>query len=313
MKRLYSAVVFLIMLVACNAKAPNPENQPKQTTTSVPQKTKKLQPKSVKSNALNAQVERLLAEFLPLKDKLTNEELILKVARHFIGIPYVAHTLDRNPNEQLVVNLKEMDCTTYLENVIAIVFCVKNSQSTYQDFTNMLQKIRYQGGILAYENRLHYYQWWVTDNEKMGFLTEISAPNPPFTATQRLKINYMSENFMAYDMLKNNPERIAKVKKKEDATNGKIVNYIPKSEIKNTQLLRQIIHDGDIIALVTNKRNLDTTHLGIAVWHKDGLHLLNASSLQKNKGAVVEPTETLYDYLKTRPYNIGIRVARLKL
>ena len=52
----------------------------------------------------------------------------------------------------------------------------------------------------------------------MGFVREIDTPNPPFTAVQTLKINYMSQNARLYDMLKNNPERVAELKKLEDAT-----------------------------------------------------------------------------------------------
>lgn len=258
-------------------------------------------------------IERLLADLLPLRSKLSKGDMILKVARHFIGIPYVAHTLDRNSEETLVVNTREMDCTTYLENVIAVLLCVDRNQSRFSDFTRMLQSIRYRQGHLSYENRLHYYQWWVTDNQQMGFVKEIETPNPPFTATQRLKINYMSENYKSYDMLRNHPKRVAALKKIEDQTNGTVVRYIPKSQLTNTALLRKVVRNGDIIAITTNKRNLDTTHLGFAVWHSDGVHLLNASSLKKNGRQVVEPKETLYQYLMQRQQNPGIRVARLIL
>ena len=72
-----------------------------------------------------------------------------------------------------------------------------------------------------------------------------------------------------------------------------------------------MVHDGDIIGLVTNKAGLDASHLGIAVWHDDGLYLLNASSLKKNGHQVVEPKETLFAYLAARAHNTGIRVLRI--
>ncbi len=120
----------------------------------------------------------------------------------------------------------------------------------------------------------------------------------------------MSLNAKAYDMLKDNPERVEEIKALEDKTNGTQVKYIPIGQLRSP-LLRNIIHDGDIIAIVTNKRELDTTHLGFAVWHKDGLHLMNASSLRRNGNQVVEPSETFYDYMLSRASNIGIRVARI--
>ena len=123
----------------------------------------------------------------------------------------------------------------------------------------------------------------------------------------------MSENPNAYDMLRNRPQRVATLKKLEDQTNGTIVPYIPKKQLTNTELLRKVVRNGDIIAITTNKLNLDTTHLGFAVWHRDGLHLINASSLKKNGRQVVEPKETIYQYLLQRPQNPGIRVSRLIL
>ena len=113
-------------------------------------------------------------------------------------------------------------------------------------------------------------------------------------------------------MLKNNPERVAELKKLEDATNGTKLRYIPKSLLNNSKLLREVVRDGDILAIVTNKRELDTTHLGFAVWHKDGLHLMNASNLRKNGNKVVDPVETLYNYMMARPANLGIRVVRIQ-
>lgn len=89
----------------------------------------------------------------------------------------------------------------------------------------------------------------------------------------------------------------------------KSCRYIPKTEIKNTKLLRAVIHDGDIIAIVTNKKGLDTSHLGIAVWHADGLHMLNASQIRKK---VVEEPMTLRQYMDRHPTQLGIRIVRVK-
>ena len=114
-------------------------------------------------------------------------------------------------------------------------------------------------------------------------------------------------------MLRNNPERVAALKKIEDQTNGTKVQYIPKSQLNNTELLRKVVRNGDIIAITTRKYNLDTTHLGFAVWHNNSLYMLNASSLKRNGRQVVEPKETLYQYLMQQPNSTGIRLARLIL
>ena len=49
-----------------------------------------------------------------------DKNLILFYARQLVGIPYVAQTLEINKEEQLIVNLHQLDCTTYVENVLAL-------------------------------------------------------------------------------------------------------------------------------------------------------------------------------------------------
>ena len=45
-------------------------------------------------------------------------------ARKFLGVPYVAHTLEVNDSEQLVVNTRQLDCTTLVETVTALTLCL---------------------------------------------------------------------------------------------------------------------------------------------------------------------------------------------
>lgn len=304
-----------IILLAVMLAAVGCSGQPRQTKTpSAPAKADTAVAKSDKEKPAAAQtaVDTLLAEGAKVLKADGKEKMILFYARHFIGVPYVAHTLDRSSEESLVVNLDELDCTTYLENVVALSLCTLRGQTTFADFKAMLQRLRYRGGQLCYENRLHYYQWWVSDNEKKGLVKQIESPNPPFTAVQRIETTYMTIHASAYSMLQDRPDRVKALRKLESQTDGLSVRYIPKSRISNTRLMRQTIHDGDIIAITTNKRGLDTTHLGIAVWHADGLHLLNASALKKNGNRVVEAQETLRHYLDQRSWNPGIRVARIQ-
>ena len=39
---------------------------------------------------------------------------------------------------------------------------------------------------------------------------------------------------------------------------------------------------------------------------------MNASNLKKNGNRVVDPLETLYNYMMARPANLGIRVVRIQ-
>lgn len=235
--------------------------------------------------------------------------LIIYIAEQLKGIPYVAHTLEPNNNERLIINLRQLDCTTFVEQVSALYLCVKEHKTTFADYCKMLQKLRYEGGAEPhYTKRLHYYSSWIEDKKSMDICKEIQSPNPPFTKVQRLSLNWMTTHVNDYRMLKNNPSWVPQIRKMEQKMEGRQYRYIPKEQIKNTRLLRNTIKDGDIIAIITNKKGLDTQHLGFALWHKDGLHLLNASSIHKK---VIDEPMTLRTYLYKHPSMPGVRIIRL--
>ncbi len=230
-------------------------------------------------------------------------------ARQFIGRPYVAHTLEVNDTEQLVVNTRELDCTTLIETVVALALCHQQGKTGWADYLAQLQQLRYRQGILdGYPSRLHYFSDWIDDNQRLSFVKEIQGPNPPFTAVQHVSASYMSEHPQSYKALKAHPEYVPVIRQQEQRLSGEQRRYIPTEAVQNTDLLRNTIHDGDIIAITCKKAGLEIAHLGFAVWKKDGLHLLNASSLHKK---VVSEPMTLYQYLKKHPSDTGIRIVRL--
>jgi len=234
----------------------------------------------------------------------------LWLARQFKEVPYVAHTLEVNDNEQLVVNARQLDCTTLVETVVALRLCLIRGQRTWEGYLNALRQLRYRKGVLnGYPSRLHYFSDWIADNVKMGLVEDVQGPNPPFTAVQTINVDYMSQHPEAYRALKNHPELIPQIRQQEQALTGKTVRYIAKQDIKNTSLLRQTVNEGDIIAITCNKPGLDIAHLGFAVWRGDGLHLLNASQIHRK---VVEEPMTLYYYMTKHPSFTGIRIVRLK-
>lgn len=237
------------------------------------------------------------------------DDVVSYLAKKFVGIPYVANTLEVNDEEQLVVNLRQMDCTTYVETVVSLALCVQNGQFTYQDYINALRNLRYRNGVIdGYGSRLHYFSDWIDNNENMGFVKEVQSPNPPFSAIQVLNLDFMSKHPHSYKALRISPYLVEEIRETEISLNGKKMNYIPKSSLANTSLLRKVIRSGDILAIVTNVKGLDIAHLGIALWRKDGLHMLHASSKQ---GRVVEDNNTLRTYLNGNKSFLGIRVLRL--
>ena len=240
------------------------------------------------------------------KNQPSNTNYMIFFARQLIGIPYVAHTLDISKRERLIINLHQLDCYTYVEAVSAFSICAKNHKYDFQSYVNTVKKLRYRGGkIEDYSSRLHYFTDWIIDNTLKGEVHEIQSPDPPFMATQIINVGFMSDNYQKYSMLKANPRLVPKIKIVEHSLNGRRYKYIPKYMVRNNIIMRKAVKDGDIIAIITNKKGLDTSHVGIAVWHNDGLHLLNASQLHHR---VVEEDMTFANYLSQHPVQTGIRV-----
>ena len=260
---------------------------------------------------------RAVALLEDVKDKKTSGELpmrggatVVYIARKLIGVPYVAHTLEINDRERLVVNLRQLDCTTYLETVVALTLCVTQEEYTFEAFCHNLCRIRYmKDSTPQYITRLHYFTTWIEQNTLKGICQEVNEPSPPFTGEQKVAVNYMTTHVDKYRMLAAHPEDTAAIRQQEVDITGNTYAFIPQEQLNNDALLRQTIHDGDIIAIITTKDGLDTQHVGIAVWHSDGLHLLNASSIHHK---VVEEKMTLQQYLMRHPSMPGIRVVRLR-
>ena len=249
---------------------------------------------------------RLLSE-VRQQPRTTNFPLFF--ARQFIGRPYVAHTLEKDGDERLVVNTRQLDCTTLVETVTALTLCAYAGEQTFAAFRKRLQRMRYHDGVIdRYPSRIHYFTDWIVSNAKAGIVSEIQTPNPPFTSVQTVSVNYMSQHPQSYQALKAHPEYVPEIRRMEQRITGMKFRYIPKAKVRNTKVMREAIHDGDIIAITCKKAGLDIAHLGFAVWKKDGLHLLNASQLHKK---VVEEPMTLYEYLQKHPSHTGIRIIRI--
>ena len=264
----------------------------------------------------------LLLLAIPLKgltevpDSVTVERLLasgdittLYYARQLIGRPYVAYTLEVNDEEQLVVNLRQLDCTTLVETVCALTLTARAGKHDFRSYCRHLQQLRYrQGKINGYLSRLHYFSDWINDKVAMRLVREISSDKAPFTAIQTLNLNYMSTHPQAYKALRQHPSMVKQIAEQEKRLTGRQYRFIPKTDKPDNTLLKQFIHDGDILAITCSKPGLDIAHLGFAVWREDGLHLLNASQLHKK---VVEEPMTLYQYLQKHPSHTGIRIIRI--
>ena len=248
-----------------------------------------------------AEVQRLLAD--------KSLKTPLDFARKFLGRPYVAATLEVSDPEQVVVNLQGLDCATLVETSQALAMTRREGKTDVASYTRNLEKIRYfDGKNRGYTSRLHYLSFWMADLTKRKVAKEVLLPQA-LTQPLVIRLNYMSTHTGSYPFLKNHPERVREIAQLERKYSGKVGRFLPKS---NAGLSRQqlgVIHDGDIITVVTQKAGLDYSHQGIAFWGNDGkLHMLHASSERKR---VIADERTLEDYLKRISHARGIRVFRI--
>ena len=235
------------------------------------------------------------------------DNVTLKYALKFINTPYVAHTLEINDQEQLVINLKEVDCTTFVEYVLAMALSSSSDccQPNNVTFARNLQNIRYRDGkINGYPSRLHYVADWVNNGVKYGFLEDIAATNSLDTVT--LSLSFMSSHPESYPALTAHPEWVGEMRMIESAISKReLYSFLPKEDIVEAS---QQIKDGDILAFVTNIKGLDVTHVGIAYWETpQKLTFIHASSQARK--VIVNP-EPLADYAARQKNCCGIWVLR---
>jgi hypothetical protein len=231
---------------------------------------------------------------------------ILEVAQSFLGIPYVAGTLDAEGDERLIINEDSLDCTTFVELSVASWLATQSDSLTFEQ---QVQAMRYRGGTIdGYLSRLHYFTDWVSENTRRGIWHEL-APQGESTiwSTDTLTLSFMSEHPQSYPYLKERRWAVDSMKVIEQRYAHYPIHYIDKEHL-NLSPDALPIQDGDILALVTTIDGLDVTHLGFAVWRNDTLHLMHASMKQ---GKVIIDEQSLYDYLKNRNSCPGIRVVRL--
>jgi len=225
-------------------------------------------------------------------------------ATFFLNTPYKGGTLDINKKEQLVINLRELDCLTFIENVLAFYLCRKDKTISLQSFMTNIKKIRYRDGELKeYGSRLHYSTDWLHNNSQKGIIKDITKEigGTPFNRT----INFMSEHSDKYKALKTK-KAVNKIKKIEENINSRNYYYIPKAEIIN---IENNIENGDIIFITTDIKGLDIAHVGYAINVNNRIHLLHASSQYKK---VIISKSSLSEYLRNIKHHTGIMIARIK-
>jgi hypothetical protein len=236
---------------------------------------------------------------------------IAGIARSFVGATYTPGTLEQPGPERLVINLREFDCVTLVENVLALTAFVRRDGTRLLDdsvaaqarYASYLRQLRYRGGVLSgYASRLHYFTEWLREGEAAGRLhlvtgslggVEVQAP-----------IDFMSSHVASYAALTDSATLAAIRDVEAQLSTGPARVVLPKDRIADAA---SDIHDGDVIAASSTVPGLDVVHTGFAVWERGQLHLLHAPL----QGSVVEISpRPLAERIQGIASQGGIMVAR---
>jgi hypothetical protein len=240
-------------------------------------------------------------------------DLIVQIGETFLGTPYAPFTLEAPGEEGLVIELEELDCVTFVENVLALARFVQMAPNDLMVaeagsrqravFAGILEDIRYRGGELdEYPSRLHYFSEWISDNDAMGIVRNISQelgggadPEP---------IDFMTTHSDAYRQLGEDPAFLTELREVEARLSAEPRYFIPEDRIAAVE---DGIQNGDIIAATSTVAGLDIAHTGIALWRNGRLHLMHAPLV----GGVVQISEVpLADRIQRIGGQDGVMVAR---
>jgi len=168
------------------------------------------------------------------------------------GSHYRAHTLIGGPHrpEKFVVRDDMFDCVTYLETVLAAA-----EARAPEEYEDLLRKIRYRNGVVAWRERNHYFFDWCqrnVDNGLCRWLTMAGQIDIRKTCTSQRGLG---------------PRRF-------------VMPVIPRAVfLKNKPLLRA----GDIIGFVSHRADLDYFHAGMIAFDNKGAVLLRHASESEHR------------------------------
>ncbi len=246
----------------------------------------------------------------------TTAEGVLLFGKTFLGNAYPKANADTSrmvqkvvklqpiEKEVLVINLKQFDCVTFIENMVALTQTRRSvAVPTYETYKKNVASLRYRNATVDYAERLHYFSDWLFEHEKRGILKNITKELGGEAYPKA--VFYMS---LKRDTLYGNmadPKTFEAVKMVEEAITKREKFYIPKERVAD---MESNIKDGDIIAITNRLDGMDMAHTGLAMRKNGRVYMLHASSKYKK----VVLTETpLADYLLGNKGQTGIMIGRL--
>lgn len=251
---------------------------------------------------------QIFSEKIKIASKHATQPLpqaVVAVGQSLVGLPYVHGTLDHSDEEKLVINLRQMDCWTFVENAIALANTARDGSASFQNFQNHLQKLRYRDNrVDGYGSRLHYFSEWILQASEAGLVEDVTKKCGGIE--YRKRTTYISDYPTAYPKIYNQPDNLQKVQFGETKINAHRWHFIPKKQVAKFE---KNLREGDIVAFTSTLQNLDIEHQGFVVLKNGRWHVLHASSVV---GKVVISSRPLADYILRNKKQSGMMVIRFR-
>lgn len=243
-------------------------------------------------------------------DRMPVGDRVARIGETFVGTAYVPQTLELPGPERVVINLRAMDCVTFVENMLALAHFVTAAprevldrpELAMQGYQDLIAGIRYREGRLAgYPSRLHYFSEWLSDNERKGLLELVTEELGGVVDAEPL--GFMTAHRDAYRQLED-PSVYEVVGRIERRLSGAPRHYVPEGKLG---AVASRIQTGDVIAATSTLAGLDVAHTGIALWRDGALHLMHAPLVGES---VQISRQTLPERLLGINSQDGVMVAR---
>ncbi len=205
------------------------------------------------------------------------------LSRQFLDLDYAESTMigDVNIPEVLAINLEGVDCFTYVDYIEAM-----RLSGSFSEFKVNLRKVRYKSGIVAFENRNHFFtDWQEFNSDFVDDVTEEIGAKKMMRVQKTLNEKKDGTYFLP---------GIYPVKRE--------IEYVPSEAIDDSVLNRLRI--GDYVGIYSNVKGLDVSHVGIIIKDGDKIYLRHASSLKKHRKVV---DQDFKNYIVDKPGMIVFR------
>jgi hypothetical protein len=196
------------------------------------------------ADAAEARIDPLIRA---AREQRNLSQRIAYISRGLIGTRYRGYTLIGGPRtpEQFVVRDDGFDCVTYCETVLAAAYA-----GNADEFRSMLRTIRYRNGVVAWRERNHYFFEWGKNNVENKLCRTILLDG----------VVAMDKTVYWHKALGRRRFRMP---------------VIPQASLLANKAL---LANGDIVAFVTRRPNLDYFHVGFIVFDDKGQMMLRHAS-----------------------------------